>query len=284
MSSYKICETTTEKTRPWLVSTNSPAGESSTSNNKLVAKKPGASKKVAVVVEPMFEQFAEMYKDDEIFYDIFKNASNGRLPYGFAYKDGQIILKNRKVIKYLLLSKDVRVAVKQCVEFMQNGGITTKDTEVSQFSSHKLESIEYEMRKKTRLREEYVRYFIHGIIRPRYCLTEAEELAAFDIVHDGFIFGHFGLEDIKLGNSNTVIGLEGLDEEYFAKTRIWRYNPDLQNKKLHGKIKSYKRKSQKVVALQGSGLEYKLMKRLTNMQKKQTKTDDDDATECNDTT
>lgn len=249
-----------ENVRPWV----------DTSDKKPVKPKP----KKAVNTEPVFIEYAEIYKDDTLLFETFQNASNGKLPYGFTYRDGQLIFKHRKNIKYLTLHSDSNIAAKQCAEFMQNGGIFSKEKEVKKIEPA-YENIEAEMRKKTKLRDELVRSYMHDDLRVKYNMTRDEELQLFYLVLTGFLLDRFSLQDIEMGkeplNCQQVVKLHGLDEEHFEKTRVWRYNPELQMHRV-SKRKTYKKRPAKPNAPTLS-VEYKWSKHVNNIDKRNKKAD-----------
>ena len=268
MTSYRVSgySSTAIQSRPWT-STEAPA--------KKPEKMPKALK---TTIEPRFLEFAEMYKDEPLLYETFKNAAVGKFPSGFVYKDNQLIFKHRKAIKYLPLHKDSRQAARKCVEFMQNGGIFTKSKE--DIKTLQPDPIEGEIRKKVRLKDELVRKFVHCHMRSKHKLSDAEELDLLDVVITGFILDQFVFEDIQLGEKGVevlqIVKLHGLDEDHFTATGEWRINPALQNRKSY-KRKQYKKRIIKKTEAPPTSVEYMWDKHLINMTKKNKDDEDDES-------
>ena len=265
MSSYRVSShpSTTCQSRPWT-------------ENKPDKKPTKVSKAPKPPSDPIFSEWAEMYKDDPLLHDTFNNAANGKFPLGFSYKDGQMIFKHRKTPKYLQFHKDSLIASRQCVEFMQNGGIFTQNPPVKKVT---FEPIDADVRKKTRLRDELLRNFVHYHLRNKYEMTYEEELNALDIVQTGFILDQFIYDDIQLGESgiecHRIFKLLGLDEVYFQENRIWRVNTVLQNRRVHRR-KQTKKRITKNTRIPSTSVEYMWAKHVSNIEKKNKVDDDDD--------
>ena len=204
-------------TRPWLL----------TPKPKTVVVAP------KTMVHPRFKEYAQIYAHDPLYCDIFNKAAYGKFPHGFGYKDGHMLGKqNRKSMRYCKLSTNPVCGAQQCVDFMQSGGIVSElnisDVIQAEHDAPR-ETVETEMKKRIKLRDEILRFYIHNHMKHKYNLTQSEEMRLLHLILSGFVRDRLSCDDIELvGDTVVVKHLYGLDEDFFVANRIWRINPALQ--------------------------------------------------------
>lgn len=193
------------ETRPWA------------STNVVVSKpKTRRAKPDPIVINPIFKECLT-YVKDPTWETIFTDASFGKLPRGFTYKDGYITHKIRNKVSRIEISPIAAEAVTECINFFrEKAGIMSQDDQKKakqEFEDFLLNSGALcpnrwsEIRKK-KIKDVLISTFIARLTK-ELGLSNEEKADLRNKIYLGFILGCFGNEQVELCNGyiHAIAGL-----------------------------------------------------------------------------
>ena len=170
-----------------------------------------------IVVNPIFKECANLITDPT-WKTIFSEASLGKLPRGFTYKDGYITHKIRNKISRIEISTNPEVALDECLHFFkEKAGIMSQEDQKrarEDFEEYLLNSGALcptrwsEIRKK-KVKDVLISTFIAKIAK-EIGLNQAEKDDLKNKIYLGFILGCFGNDQVELENGY-ITNIAGLD-------------------------------------------------------------------------
>jgi len=179
-----------------------------------------------VIVHPIFKDCADRVTDPT-WKNIFNEASFGKLPKGFTYKDGYITHKIRNKIARIQISDDPDRAVNECISFFkEKAGIMSledhkkakEDFEEYLLKSGSLLPTKWSEIRKKKVKDVLISTFITRLSK-ELGLTQQEKNDLRNKIYLGFILGCFGNEQVKLDNGY-IRNIAGLD--FDQETRSFR--------------------------------------------------------------
>ena len=170
-----------------------------------------------VVVNPIFKECADMVTD-QTWKTIFNEASFGKLPRGFTYKDGYITHKIRNKVTRIEISTDPEIAINECLHFFkEKAGIMSQEDQKKakeDFEDYLLKSGALcpqrwsEIRKK-KIKDVLISTFIAKLGK-EIGLSSNEKADLRNKIYLGFILGCFGNDQVELDNGY-IRNIAGLD-------------------------------------------------------------------------
>lgn len=178
-------------------------------NKKTTQKKEKPSVKI---VNPIFEQAAQL-AEDPFWKKELENASQGKFPRGFMYRDGIISYKKgSKITQEKVPQENALTALYTVVRFFQERGNirSRKDKEEEdRIKREQEESSEKEIEtwrdiRKENIKEQYLNDYVDRI-GDRYALDGDSRDSLLSLIHFGIHLGYISADDIILNNLGTCI-------------------------------------------------------------------------------
>ena len=170
-----------------------------------------------VVVNPIFKDCADLVTD-LTWKTIFTEASFGKLPRGFTFKDGYITHKIRNKVIRIEITSDPEGAVNECLHFFKKkAGIMSQEDQKKakeDFEDYLLKSGALcpqrwsEIRKK-KIKDVLISTFIAKLGK-EINLTPVEKADLKNKIYLGFILGCFTNDQVELDNGY-ITNIDGLD-------------------------------------------------------------------------
>ena len=203
-----------------------------------------------IVVNDIFRECSEL-TTDQTWRNIFNEASYGKLPRGFSFKDGHITHKIRNKTSRIELNSDPKRAIDEAREFFkEKAGIMSQDDlkkAKEEFEEFLLNSDSLYPSKWSEIRKKKVK----DVLISSYICKVAKELnidqkAKEDLrnkIYLGFILGCFGNDNIQL-EEGYIKNITGIDYDNIKKVFNINYNKaPKQSKKSRRTEKAVKTKT-----------------------------------------
>lgn len=196
--------TTSIQARPWMTPVSGGAPK---------AKK---SKAQPVIVNPIFLECSQL-TDDSLWKELLENASHGKFPRGFTYRDNILTYKIRSKTFTLEVSNNPFEALTQCIDFMKRTAriASEADKERDRFEIEEklreqvaLDQCNWSDIKKKKVKALLISSFIERTARER-CYTPKQKDYFKMILNVGFSLGYLSKNDIVF-EGGQITRIEGL--------------------------------------------------------------------------
>lgn len=171
------------------------------------------------VIHKIFEECVE-HTSDTYWKDKLSQASKGKFPKGFTYKDGILSYKRKNKPKPINqpISFTAGEAVREFIQFMQSTG-KYSDTDMTHMNKQAQLSQIQAVQPETKLwsavpkksRRDYVDRFI-TYVTSAYNLTPVQARSLRDCVQTGIILGAFGTENIRVSGTR-IDSIDGIAQD-----------------------------------------------------------------------
>ena len=174
------------------------------------------AKPAPVVVNPIFEECAKL-ATDPTWKIIFEEASFGKLPRGFTYKDGFITHKIRNKTSRVEISTDPHLALVECIDFFKTkAGIMSENDQRKareEFEEYLIQSGSLVPQKWSEIRRKKVKDVLISTFISKLgheiSLKKKKKKDLHNKIYLGFILGCFGNDQVNLvdGYISSIGGL-----------------------------------------------------------------------------
>lgn len=179
-----------------------------------------------VVVNSIFKECADL-TSDPTWKTIFQEASFGKMPRGFSFKDGYITHKIRNKISRIEVPSSSQVAFSECIRFFKDkAGIMSQEDQKrakDEFEEYLLNNGSLHPMRWSEIRKKKVKDVLISTFIARFGkeigLTQQEKADLRNKIYLGFILGCFGNDQVELENGY-IRNIAGLDFE--PETRIFQ--------------------------------------------------------------
>ena len=191
-----------------------------------------------VVINHIFKECADLI-EDQTWKNIFNEASYGKFPRGFMYKDGFLIHRIKNKTCRIEINSQADVVLSECMAFFKlKGGIMSQNDQKKareDFERHLIESgalypTKWSEIKKKKIRDVLISTFVVRIAK-EIDLNDEERKDLRNKIYLGMILGCFGNEQIEL-DKGYIASIAGLNfDETTRKFKIDYSRAPKQNKK-----------------------------------------------------
>lgn len=200
-----------------------------TTNVTATRPKTRRAKPEPVVINDIFKECSQLVTD-QTWKNIFNEASYGKLPRGFTFKDGHVTHKIRNKTSRIELNADPQRALQESLEFFkEKAGIMSQDDqkkareEFEEFLlvSGSLYPTKWSEIRKKKVKEVLVSSYICKVAK-ELTLDQKEKEDLRNKIYLGFILGCFGNDNIEL-EEGYIKNIAGLNYDSSKKTFIINY-------------------------------------------------------------
>jgi len=177
--------------------------------------KNGKMYKPITLVNPIFKECASL-TTDSLWHHVFNQASIGKFPKGFTYKDSKLTSRSKSKIKTIEISDDPYETFALCIEFFKLAGglISETDQQRSKLEYDNIKVKEEDfvsiLKHRKNQRDEYIKLFIDEEIKKNNLPSE-EFINLNCLVEIGFFLNRFDFKDLIIDeNKKCITGVNGL--------------------------------------------------------------------------
>lgn len=204
--------------RPWI---NMPVEQKREKNGRMCKQVP--------IVHPIFKECAGL-TNDPMWQSIFNNASIGKFPKGFNYKDGRLTSRGKSKNKVINISDDPLEVLYLCIEFFKlTAGLTSERDQARNKQEYDSayektnETFESCIKSRKVYREECIRDYLNKL-GSQHNLDQDKVYQLICRVELGFFLNRLDYKkDLIIDESKKlIVGIHGLafdenDKEFFIK-------------------------------------------------------------------
>lgn len=179
-------------------------------------KSKSKNKAVPIVVHEIFAKCIKL-TNDPFWIDKFTKASYNKFDRGFSFRDGYLVYKKANREMKLHLPSTPEEALSACISFYGKAGKISPTDQTSQQDilydallekRKKLTSSWATVSKRKKIRASLLANYINGLTA-KYNLINSEIGQLSEILHSGFILGHFPSKNIVLEDEK-IVQIKGL--------------------------------------------------------------------------